>query len=137
MKTTNNVTKTYKVKSSAIRWAKKNIGSDWAKKGIVCLNLNGTWFYKENKIESPKETGKIVDRTFKTKAPIVHKSTIGSPCRVVWDIAEEMEGAKRKDVIAECVRKGIAFYTARTQYQKYREALKAAGVLKADLKISA
>lgn len=56
--------------------------------------------------------------------PILRKSAIGSPCRVVWDIAEEMTGAKRKDIIAACTAAGIAFYTARTQYQKYTEALK-------------
>lgn len=120
MKTTNNeTTKTFKVKSSATRWAKKNIGNDYQEKGKVVENLNGTWFYLENKVEAPK-----VEKVIKEKTPIVHKSTIGSPCKVVWDIAEQMEGAKRKDIIEECVKQGIAFYTARTQYQKYREAMK-------------
>jgi hypothetical protein len=48
---------------------------------------------------------------------ISHKSEIESPCFVVWDTADKMVGARRKDVIAACVEKGVAFYTARTQYQ--------------------
>jgi len=63
-----------------------------------------------------------------TKAPIVNKSTVLSPCSLVWTIAEKMlgEGARRKDIIEECVNQGVAFYTARTQFQKYKEALNAA-----------
>ena len=49
-------------------------------------------------------------------------SEIPTPCSVVWDIASSMEGAKRKDVIAECTKQGIAFYTARTQYQLWKQA---------------
>ena len=50
---------------------------------------------------------------------ILRKSTIESPCFIVWDTADKMskQGARRKDVIAACVEKGVAFYTARTQYQ--------------------
>jgi hypothetical protein len=62
----------------------------------------------------------------KPKADILRESTIESPCQVVWEIAEEMfnDGHKRKDIIAACVAKGIAFYTARTQYQKWFATLK-------------
>lgn len=48
---------------------------------------------------------------------ILRESTIKSPCYVVWCLADEMTGARRKDVIAAAVAKGVAFYTARTQYQ--------------------
>ena len=87
---------------------------------------------KEELAKIEKTESDLVESTdgfndYVVKKPILHKSTIGSPCRIVWDIAEEMVGAKRKDIIAACVEAGIAFYTARTQYQKYTEALKEAG----------
>lgn len=50
-------------------------------------------------------------------------STIGNPCLAVWTKADEMFATnphtRRKDVIAACVTMGIAFYTARTQYQQW------------------
>lgn len=55
---------------------------------------------------------------------ILRVSVVGSPCQLVWQVAEAMEGSKRKDIIAACVEKGIAYYTARTQYQRYREAVR-------------
>ena len=65
-------------------------------------------------------------KTIKPPKPCLKgKSAIGSPCRIVWDIAEEMTGSRRKDIIAACVAKGVAYYTARTQVQKYNEAMKA------------
>jgi hypothetical protein len=45
----------------------------------------------------------------------------GGVCRNVWAIADSMPGAKRKDVIEACRAAGIAFGTARTQYQKWRK----------------
>jgi hypothetical protein len=59
----------------------------------------------------------------KAKPEVKHKSDIERPTKAVWHIADEMSAAnpqvRRKDVIAECVRRGIAFYTARTQYQQW------------------
>lgn len=59
----------------------------------------------------------------KAKPEVKHKSDIERPTKTVWHIADEMFAAnpqvRRKDVIAECVRRGIAFYTARTQYQQW------------------
>jgi len=50
-------------------------------------------------------------------------STTARPCKKVWIIADEMLAAnplvRRKDVIAACVEAGVAFYTARTQYQQW------------------
>lgn len=60
----------------------------------------------------------------KATAKRVHKSAIGSPCKLVWDMAEEMAGERRKDIIAACVKKGVAFNTARTQYQLWFTATK-------------
>ena len=51
--------------------------------------------------------------------PVTHASTIERPTKAVWHIADEMVGASRSAVIAECVARGIAFYTARTQYQQW------------------
>ena len=57
-----------------------------------------------------------------------HKSTVDSPTRLVWHIANEMikvnELVTRKEVIAECERQGIAHFTARTQYQQWSTARK-------------
>lgn len=46
-------------------------------------------------------------------------SVVDRPTKLVWDIADNMPDAKRKDVIAACVLKGIAYGTARTQYQHW------------------
>lgn len=57
-------------------------------------------------------------------APVVkarNASTVESPVKRVWAIADSMPEAKRKDVIAACVKEGIAFFTARTQYQKWKQ----------------
>lgn len=59
----------------------------------------------------------------------LRKSTIESPSKRVWEIAEQMKAenpnVRRKDVIAACVEQGIAYYTARTQYQLWYKACKA------------
>lgn len=47
------------------------------------------------------------------------KSVIGNPVQMVWNIADNMWGARRKDIIAECVKQGVAYNTARTQYQAF------------------
>jgi hypothetical protein len=56
-------------------------------------------------------------------ADVVHESTAERPCKLVWHIADEMVAAnpavRRKDVLAACVARGVAFYTARTQYQQW------------------
>jgi hypothetical protein len=66
-------------------------------------------------------------KTPRVKAPAIpmfHESTIDSPCSVVWGEAEATPDARRVEVIARCVAKGVAFYTARTQYQLWRQARK-------------
>ncbi len=56
----------------------------------------------------------------------IHKSAgVEKPTKVVWEIADSMPGAKRKDVLAALEAKGVAFYTARTQYQKWLVAERA------------
>ena len=47
------------------------------------------------------------------------ESVIDNPVKMVWEIADSMWGQRRKDIIEECVRLGIAYNTARTQYQAF------------------
>lgn len=51
-------------------------------------------------------------------------STVAKPTRLVWTIADRMSarkgGATRGQVLAECQKKGITYYTARTQYQLWK-----------------
>jgi hypothetical protein len=58
----------------------------------------------------------------------VRESTIEKPTRAVWTIPDEMKAANptvtRKAIVDECVRRGVAFYTARTQYQRWSKAAK-------------
>jgi hypothetical protein len=55
-----------------------------------------------------------------------NKSTVANPTKTVWAIADEMKAANaavtRRQVVDECVRRGIALYTARTQYQRWSKA---------------
>lgn len=50
-------------------------------------------------------------------------STAQRPTKLVWDIADKMPGAKRKEVIEACVAAGIAYGTARTQYQHWYKCI--------------
>ena len=43
----------------------------------------------------------------------------GTACRQIWDIADSMKDAKRKDVVDACVDQGLALGTSKTQYQKW------------------
>ena len=65
----------------------------------------------------------------KVAKPQQNHSSINQPCREVWTIAEKMRevnpDVKRKEVLEACVKAGIAYYTARTQYQQWLQATKA------------
>lgn len=54
------------------------------------------------------------------------KSTVEKPTKAVWAIADEMKMANphatRKEIVEECIRRGIAYYTARTQYQRWSKS---------------
>lgn len=66
--------------------------------------------------------------TTKSRAParpeLRGNSTVERPTKLVWTIADRMSarkgGATRAQVLAECQKKGITFYTARTQYQLWK-----------------
>lgn len=54
-------------------------------------------------------------------------STTEKPTKKVWNVADSMPGASRKDVIAACVELGIAPGTSRTQYQAWFKAMRDSG----------
>lgn len=58
---------------------------------------------------------------------ILKESSINNPVKTVWRIADELWGQKRKDIIAACVDAGIAYNTARTQYQAFYQIKKLEG----------
>ena len=49
-------------------------------------------------------------------------SSVIRPTKMVWEIADSMPKASRKEVMEECVRRGIAYGTSRTQYQAWFKA---------------
>lgn len=70
----------------------------------------------------------IPTTTHKKTVAHVNSSTIERPTKAVWHIADEMKAknpnVRRKDVIAECIARGIANFTARTQYQQWFQVQK-------------
>jgi len=56
------------------------------------------------------------------------ESTVDSPVKVVRELAEKMTKADpkvaRKDIIKAAMAKGVAYYTAATQYQLWRKGQK-------------
>lgn len=66
-------------------------------------------YERHDAAELPKPTGGY----------IAERSQVAGACAMVHAIASNMPGAARKDVISECRRHGIAYGTARTQYQKW------------------
>jgi hypothetical protein len=65
-----------------------------------------------------------VATTAKTQVPegALRKSTVQNPVERAWQIFDETREMRRKDVIQKCLDSGIAFYTARTQYQVWKSA---------------
>ena len=49
----------------------------------------------------------------------VKESEVKNPVKLVWEIADRMWGERRTDIIKACVEAGIAYNTARTQYQAF------------------
>lgn len=70
----------------------------------------------------PVETPAAASQGEKSSAYIPGKSIAKGATKRVWEIADSMPGAKRGDVVNACVAEGIAFGTARTQYQKWKSA---------------
>jgi hypothetical protein len=55
----------------------------------------------------------------------LHASKIENPVAVMWDICEKMKNKRRRDVLKAATDAGIAFWTARTQYQLWSQASRA------------
>lgn len=72
-----------------------------------------TWAYKHRQPATTRLTAE-------DKRDLHGASTITRPCKQVWHIADSMPGSQRKDVLAACVVQGIAYFTARTQYQQWQ-----------------
>lgn len=79
--------------------------------------------------EQRRAADKIADASVANTDPLRPRVSIAKlPTKLVWDIADRMTAAaakenspapKRKAVIEECVKQGIAYGTARTQYQHW------------------
>ncbi|HBP5740821.1 hypothetical protein [Pseudomonas aeruginosa] len=112
--------KLYAAKSSAIR-AAKAAGLEQ----YEIVEQDGQFGFRSIEAEDTSE-GEALEamEQEEASAPVVktrNASTVASPVKRVWAIADSMPEAKRKDVIAACVEEGIAFFTARTQYQKWKQ----------------
>lgn len=117
--------KLYSVKSSAHRAAKQ---AGLTKDQYEIIEVDGKFGFQPIEVAEDACEGKAAPAKGGAKPEIKRKSDIARPTKAVWHIADEMFAAnpqvRRKDVIAECVRRGIAFYTARTQYQQWLAAKK-------------
>lgn len=69
--------------------------------------------------KAPKQGGR-------NRSTITRGDGTRGPVFVVWDTCDKMVGARRKDVVAACIAKGVTPNTARTQYQYWFTARKAA-----------
>lgn len=97
----NMITKTYAAKSSVTR-ALKQMGIDPATV-IINQDSSGQWY--AHKKEAATKVGSAKPRN--------------GNCAKVWEIADSMPGAKRKEVVSACVVAGIALGTAKTQFQHW------------------
>lgn len=75
--------------------------------------------YNFETVNLQEDVAPTEDKPVKAPRVINHESTVERPCKRVWQVADDMPGAKRKDVLDACVKQGIAYYTARTQYQQW------------------
>lgn len=139
--------KTYSTKSTARRGAKRAYGESWEGDFEVLQNDDGRWYVaaldiaevmneinNEDTVE-PVNSVELIDTEIdinidtdtedEAKPAIKRKSEIDDPCQFVWEMADKMQGQRRKDIIQHCVDCGVAFYTARTQYQSWFKSKKA------------
>ena len=124
--------KMYKIKSSASRAAKAELSKElnMDKKEIkldehfTLICNDGQWGWAPVVVEEVIEV--VIEEPVVSGAAELNqrlaKSTVTNPCKVVWEMAEEMKGQKRKVILESCVEAGVAYYTARTQYQLWLQA---------------
>lgn len=120
-------TQYYTNKSNANRAGKKQHGEGNYLIETTQLGLKVVLIEKESPIvEQIKDAQKQADKVANNAVSSINReSTIKRPCFVVWDMADNMPGARRKDVVEACVQAGVAYYTARTQYQLWLQTSKA------------
>lgn len=78
----------------------------------------------EAKKAPAKPKAKREGSTYAQMAQNAGASTVESPVQVMWNLCDSMQDKKRKEVIEAAVNKGIAYYTARTQYQLWLTAFR-------------
>lgn len=127
-------TKSYKAKSSVRRAAKGMEGFNMDTLEVL-QDENGEWYgtdgfgteeQQEVVLESNEDLETKLEAALEEPAEepatVTEKpnaSSIKSPCKMVWEICEQMKGERRGVVLAKCVESGIAYNTARTQYQQW------------------
>ena len=119
--------KEYSSKSNAMRAAKSAHAAEVEANQVKVVETEaGKWVYLvevevEIEVEEKKEAVKNEHK---------EKSEVKKPCSLVWEIAEESREyaiatetkLSRKDVIEKCVKAGVAYNTARTQYQLWHQS---------------
>lgn len=115
------------IKAADKRLAKAKVRSVKIGDGYVSTTKPATKGKKLSAIEKAEAAGQPVETLAGQVAldQILRKSSIQSPCQIVWEVASEMAakgGYTRKQVIEACMAKGVAYYTARTQYQQWKAA---------------
>ena len=110
-------------KNSGVKYFGK-MTNDGMREALIALDKKAAKVTSKKATKVAKETTPrpVAKATIKTQ-DILRESRVEKPCRAVWDIAEAMRNedptVRRKDVIEACVSRGIAYYTARTQYQEF------------------
>lgn len=122
--------KAYLIQAQAIKAAEKEFGETWHDRHEVVQD--GKKFVVRLQVATiaPAPIADLgqadADRQANASmGPLDAKPRLSScekPTKRVWHIADSMPKASRKDVMAECVRQGIAYGTARTQYQAWFKA---------------
>lgn len=125
--------KAYLIRAQAEKAAAKEFGDSWvqeyelvAQEGVMPVR----WMVKKLATAEPTidlaqaeaDAERIANASMGVDALKPRLSTAVRPTKLVWDIADSMPKASRKDVMAECVRQGVAYGTARTQYQAWFKA---------------
>lgn len=95
------------------RAALKHQKHQWA-----CLGCNAEWGLE---IETPKASNKT-GRHYPNRERSTDDVIARGPSELVFEIADEMKGAKRKDVVDAAISKGVTPNTARAAYQHWRVA---------------
>lgn len=118
------MTKTYTVKSSATRAAKKALAAAPEGSTMKVWQSAAGWNFRITLPEAPAEDPEAPAVKKSKSGYIRGKSTAQGPCAFVWAIADAMiydnPNATRKEIMAACMASGVTYGTARTQYQKWK-----------------